>query len=122
MSAVRSEFVVLFRSTEPGVQSAMATPERRQESLKGWLAWIRELEDGGHLKNPGRPLEASGKVIRGAGAVVTDGPYVESKELILGFLTIEAENIDQAVELTRSCPIVQGGGSVEIRPLGRLPR
>ncbi len=57
----------------------MGTPERAQRSMQVWLAWIRELEAKGHLKNRGQPLERTGKVVRGSKKVITDGPYAEAK-------------------------------------------
>jgi hypothetical protein len=115
-----SEFVFLFRSTETEQREAMRTPERAQKSLQTWLAWIRELEAKGHLKDPGQPLEPTGKVVRGKKKMVTDGPYAETKDLLLGFIVIEARDLAHAVELSTGCPIVEGGGSVEIRPVGKL--
>jgi hypothetical protein len=116
-----SEFVYLFRSSDAGRREAMGTPERAQRSLEMWLAWIRELEANGHLKDPGQPLAPEGKVIRGRQKAVTDGPYVEAKDLVLGFIVIEARDLAQAVQLSTGCPIVEGGGSVEIRPVMTLP-
>ena len=116
-----SEFVYLFRASEAAQREAMGTPERAQRSMQVWLAWMRELEANGHLKNPGQPLERAGKVVRGKNKVVTDGPYVEAKDLVLGFIIVEARDLAQAVELSTGCPIVEGGGSVEIRPVMRLP-
>ena len=52
-----SEFVLLFRSTPEGRRAAMGTPERAQQSLQTWLAWIRRLEAQGHLKSRGQPLD-----------------------------------------------------------------
>jgi hypothetical protein len=118
-----SEFVFLFRSTEAGQREALGTPERAQQSLQAWLVWIRDLEAKGHLMNRGQPLEPTGKVVRGQKGkkkLVTDGPYAETKDLLLGFIVIEARDMEQAVELSTGCPIVEGGGSVEIRPVGKL--
>ena len=84
------------------------------------MAWIRGLEAKGHLKHPGEPLEPAGKVVRGRKKVVTDGPYAETKDLVLGFIVIEARDLAHAVELSTGCPMVEGGGSVEIRPVGKL--
>jgi hypothetical protein len=116
-----SEFVYLFRSTEAGAREAMGTPEHAQRSMQAWLAWIRGLEANGRLKDPGQPLERAGKVVRGKKRVVTDGPYVEAKDLVLGFIVVEARDLAHAVELATGCPIVEGGGSVEIRPVMSLP-
>jgi hypothetical protein len=112
-----SEFVYLFRSTEGEHREHMGTPERAQQSMQAWLGWMRSLEAGGHLKNPGQPLDRSGKVVRGGkGAIVTDGPYIEAKDLVLGYIVIEAADIDEAVRLSKDCPMLDGVGSVEIRP------
>lgn len=112
-----SEFVFLFRSNEADYRDAMGTPERAQQSMQAWLAWMRELQTKGHLKDSGQPLERTGKVVRGRKKVVTDGPYVEAKDLVLGFIIIEARDLTQAVDLSTGCPIVDGGGSVEVRPV-----
>ena len=115
-----SEFVFLFRSTEQQAQEAMGTPERAQRSLQARLAWIAELEAKSHLKNPAQPLERTGKVVSGK-KVVTDGPYAEAKDMVLGFIVVEARDIDHAVELAGRCPmVIGGGGSVEVRPVGKL--
>ncbi len=114
-----SEFVLLFRSSESEHVELMGTPERAQQSVQAWLAWVRELEAKGHLKNPGQPLEPTGKVIRGKHSVV-DGPFVEAKDLVLGFMVIEAGDLDEAVTLSRGCPVLNGSGAVEIRPVATL--
>ena len=59
--------------------------------------------------------------MRGKDKVVTDGPYVEAKDIVLGFIVISAANLDEAVRLASGCPIAEGGGSVEIRPVATLP-
>ena len=48
-----SDFMFLFRAGEADRREAMGTPERAQRSLQTWLAWIRDLEAKGHLKEPG---------------------------------------------------------------------
>jgi hypothetical protein len=115
-----SEFVFLFRSGEAAQREAMGTPERARQSMQAWLAWVQELEANGHVKNRGLPLEAAGKVVRGASKTVTDGPYMETKELVGGFMIVEARDLDQAVELSSGCPIL-AAGSVEVRPVRKLP-
>jgi hypothetical protein len=114
-----SEFVFLYRSTPDEQREAMGTPERAQRSLEAYMTWIRTLESTGHLKAPGMPLDRTGRVVRQEHAV-TDGPYIEVKDMVLGFIVVEARDIDEAVELAHGCPIVQGGGSIEIRPVYQL--
>ena len=112
-----SEFVYLFRIGAAAQREAMGTPEHAQQSMRVWLAWMGELEAKGHLKNPGQPLAPEGKVVRGKKKAITDGPYVEVKDLVAGFIVIEARDLAQAMELSKGCPILDGDGSVEIRPV-----
>jgi hypothetical protein len=112
-----SEFVYLFRIGDAAHREAMGTPERAQQSMQGWMIWMRELEAKGHLKDRGQPLEGGGKVVRGKHKLVTDGPYTEAKDLVAGFIIVEARDIHQAVELSKGCPMFEGDGSVEIRPV-----
>jgi len=51
---------------------------------------------------------------------VTDGPFAEAKDLVGGFSLVEATSIDQAVELSRGCPVLDTGGSVEVRPVMKI--
>ena len=115
-----SEFVYLFRSTEAEHVQAMGTPERAQKSMQGWLAWLRTLEAGGHLKDAGQPLGRAGQVVRGKKKTVTDGPFVESKDLVLGFMIVTARDLAEAVELAAGCPMLEGESSVEVRPVMQM--
>jgi hypothetical protein len=115
-----SQFLYLYRNSDTARQETMGTPEQAQQSMQRWMAWMRELEAKGHLKDRGQPLERTGKVIRGQQKTVTDGPYTEAKDLVGGFTIVEARDIDQAVELSRGCPIFEGGGSVEVRPVMKM--
>ena len=49
--------------------------------------------------------------------VVTDGPYAEAKDLVAGFMIVKARDLAEAAELSKGCPILEGGGSVEVRPV-----
>jgi dihydrofolate reductase len=67
--------------------------------MEAFMTWIRELEATGHLKNQGQPLDPAGKVVRGKKGLVTDGPYVEAKDIVLGFIIVQARDLAQAAEL-----------------------
>lgn len=112
-----SDFVYFFRASDAGRRAAFSTPEQAQQSLQKWLEWIRDLETRGHLKERGQPIGHTGAVVRGPQRTVTDGPFVEAKDMVLGFIVIEARDLAQAVELSRGCPMLDGGGSVEVRPV-----
>ena len=68
----------------------------------------------------GQPLERTGKIVQGAGRVITDGPFAEAKDVVGGFTLIQAEDVAHAAELAKGCPILDAGGYVEVRPIMKL--
>lgn len=110
-----ANFMYLFRHNQTA-QRAMS-PEQMQQTVKKWMGWIDTLKKNGHVKQVGERLDATGKVVRGKAKDVTDGPYVEAKDTIGGYMLVEAKDMDQAVELSKGCPILEGDGTVEIRPI-----
>jgi hypothetical protein len=88
-----------------------------QQTMKRWMDWKDALEKNGHIKRAGDRLDARGKVVRGKAKAVTDGPYVEVKDSIAGYMLVEAKDMDQAVDLAKGCPILESDGTVEIRPI-----
>jgi hypothetical protein len=115
-----SDFVLLYRNTPEAQREAMGTPERARQSMDKWRAWAAEMTEKGQLKDAGLPLESAGKVVGGRKKTVTDGPYAETKELVGGFSIIEAKDIAEAARIASGCPILEGGGSVEVRPVRQL--
>jgi hypothetical protein len=87
-----------------------------QALVKKWQDWAGNIVAQGKLVNNGQRLAREGKVLR-AGGVVTDGPFVEIREMLGSFVVVKAEDIDDAVTLAHGCPVLEQGGSVEIRPL-----
>lgn len=74
----------------------------------------RIAEHGGRIV-AGLALEPTSTATSVRGDVLTDGPFIETKEAIAGVFVIEARDLDHALELARLTPIVDGG--VEVRPL-----
>jgi hypothetical protein len=114
------DYIYLFRTTEAGRRDAMSTPERAQQSMQKWMAWTKELDAQGHLKDGGQPLDSAGKVVSGPHKTVTDGPFAEAKDLVAGFMIVKARDLAEAASLSHGCPILAGGGSVEIRPVLKM--
>jgi hypothetical protein len=48
---------------------------------------------------------------------ITDGPFLDSKEVVAGFYVIEAPDLDAALAIARLNPVVRDGGGVEVRPV-----
>jgi len=107
-----SEFTYLFRG-----RKTSGSPEEMQKHFERWAAWFKELAAAGRLKDPGHPLQGTGKVVTGSRKIVKDGPYAEAKDVVGGYIIVEADDIGQAVELSKGCPILEVGGSVEVRPV-----
>ena len=110
-----SEFVYLYRGGEAG-----RSPERMQQSMQKWMAWLKDLTGKGHIKDQGQPLERSGKLVKGRQKTVMDGPFAEAKDVVGGYTLIEARDLEQAVELSKGCPILEVEGTVEVRPVMKL--
>ena len=112
-----ADFLLIYRSNPAASAAAFATPELAQQNMQRWISWIRELETQGHLKDGGQPLEPNGKTVHGRSKAITDGPFAEAKDLIGGYSVVIANDIAQAAELAKGCPILEGEGSVEVRPV-----
>ncbi len=50
-------------------------------------------------------------------ALTTDGPFVETKEALGGYLLFEAEDLDAAIELASRIPAARMGGAIEVRSI-----
>jgi hypothetical protein len=107
-----SQFIYLYRGGETG-----RSPERMQQMMQKWMAWMKELGAQGHLTDRGQPLERTGKIVKGKQKAVTDGPFAEAKDVIGGYSIVEATDLDQAVQLSKGCPIFEVEGAVEVRPV-----
>src|SRR5262249_42205436 len=110
-----SEFTYLFRGRDTS-----ASPEQMQQTIEKWVAWMKELGAKGHIKDPGHPLERTGKVVAGKQKAVHDGPYAEAKDVVGGYMLIQAKDLAHAVEISKGCPILEVGGSVEVRPVMKV--
>ena len=108
------EFMLLFRADYKKMQNS--SPEDWQAMAKKWNNWKDGIIAQGKWGAPGQRLGPDGKVIKTDG-VITDGPYTETKEILLSYCTVKTETIEDAAELSKGCPILSVGGNVEIREL-----
>lgn len=109
------EFLLVFRNENRQPETPMS-PEQIQAMMKPWMDWIGSIAAQNKLVAAGNRLEQDGKVIK-PGNLVTNGPYVEIKEAIGGYTIVKAASLDEAVELSKGCPILFVGGSVEVRAI-----
>ena len=108
-----TDYLFLFKGGTPSESDL--TPEEMQQHMEKWFTWISALREKGIYKG-GEPLEKEGHVVQ-PDKTITDGPFTESKELIGGFVIIEAESLEEASGLAKDCPVLDLDGRVEVRPV-----
>jgi hypothetical protein len=95
-------------------REAQPSPEQLQVYMQQYQSWVDGIVAAGKFVG-GKGLSTEGKVIR-FDRVITDGPFVEVKESIAGFISIRANDFDDAAAIAALCPILNGeGNSVEVR-------
>jgi hypothetical protein len=110
------DFMLLFRGA---MQQFEFSPEEMQKHMQKWFSWVDDLK-AKNIYVSGEPLLPEGKTVTGKKAVVTDGPFAESKEIIGGFFLIKAATIEEATEIAKACPDLPLDGIVEIREVMKM--
>jgi hypothetical protein len=103
---------MLLLYDEPGKWGTFS-PDEMQKAIEKYFAWTKKP----FTVDSKRLAEDVGRVVRSDGgkARATDGPYSETKEVLGGYYTIDAESYDEAVKLALEHPHVEYGGTVEVR-------
>src|SRR5687767_14436261 len=96
------EFMLLFRQPNTYDYNKLS-PTDMQAITKKWHDWIGSIAAQGKLAGGPNRLATEGKVLR-KGGVITDGPFVEIRERLGGFIIVKAENIEEATTLAHGCP------------------
>jgi len=112
------EFLLLFRGGND-MTAMRESPESYQQHLVKWKAWMEALGKQGEFIG-GQPLSGEASVITGSDRVVTDGPYVEGKEIVGGYLLVRADDMHEALRLSSDCPIFEADGVVEVRGIQQI--
>jgi hypothetical protein len=111
------KYMLIFRNTPTTEdQFQNLSPEAMQAELDKWGKWIGGIAAQGKMVATDA-LDNKGKTVKGSKHVVTDGSFIESKELVSGFLILTADSMEEAIDLSKGCPIYEIEGSVEVRPL-----
>ena len=114
-------YIMLIYSQE----DETATPEQLGAVAEAHRALLNETGQRGILRGA-EPLEPSVTAtclrMKDGKAIVTDGPYAETKEQLAGFYILDCENLDEALEWAAKIPTACQGASglVEIRPLREM--
>ncbi len=108
-----NEFILLFR-LDLITKEKQPSPEQMQVYMKQYQDWVGGIAAQNRFVG-GKGLSTEGKVLK-YNNVITDGPFAEIKESIAGFIIIKAKDLEEAVSLSKDCPMLNGdGNSVEVR-------
>jgi hypothetical protein len=106
-----TQYAVLLFTPAPGDVADMPPEELEAHGRQEQIA-----KDLGISVVSAYALQPSTTATSIRGDVVTDGPFIEAKEVVAGFFVIEARDLDHALELVKQNPATWRGG-VEVRPL-----
>jgi len=112
------KFILIFRGGVHHAHNANDSSEG-METMKEWMNWMGSLQQNGKLV-AADPFLPTGKQVIGSAKQVADGPYVQVEEQVGGYLIVNASDIDEAVEISKGCPIFKEEGKVEIRPIQKM--
>ena len=107
------KFLLMYR-TPPAAEARQPSAEELQTMLAQWQQWKTAFP--AQVSDMGDGLLPTGRTIKGT--VVTDGPSVESKEVVSGYSIVQAKSDDEALSVAKACPILRAPGtSIEVRQL-----
>jgi len=107
-----SQFAFVYRQGE-----ASLSPEQMQHHLADCQTWFKDLLEKGKITDLGVPLGSGPSAVVGRNKVAFNGPFAEAKDVIGGFTLVEARDLAEAIEIAKTCPVVEVGGTVEVRPV-----
>jgi len=109
------KYVMLILDTEA---AAKLTEEEMQAWSSEVMAWYEKMGSSGKMPDSGAQLQPANtaRTIRASG--VTDGPFMETKEVLGGYSVLETDTFDEAVEIAKTWPgIDRGIITIELRPV-----
>jgi hypothetical protein len=101
----------------PGSKEWEDLSEQERGAVYGAYRAINETAGVSPGVQMGAPDTATTVRVQDGKTLTTDGPFVETKEALGGYLFFEAEDIDAAIELAAQVPAARMGGAVEVRPV-----
>ena len=111
----KRKYLVLFRNQPgSGPKKEAPSPEQMQKMFAAYNEWMEKFKD--EILDKGTKLKGDGRIVTAEG--VADGPFVEAKEVVGGYMILHTADYDGAVEVMKACPgALMPGASFEIREL-----
>lgn len=101
----------------PGSEEWESLSEDEQKAVYGAYRTINETPGVSPGVRMQPPETATTVRVEDGKTLTTDGPFVETKEVLGGYLFFEANDLDAAIELASLVPAARMGGAVEVRPV-----
>ena len=100
----------------PALERQAALTEEEQKQVNADYQGINQTPGVTPMPPMGLAENATTVRVEGGKTLTTDGPFVEIKEAIGGYLVFEADDLDAAIELAAKIPAARLGGAIEVRP------
>jgi hypothetical protein len=100
----------------------LGDPQTVAKVTREYMDWADRTRAAGRLKAGSKLTDDAGRILRNQGGRVatTDGPFVESKEIVGGYFLISAGDYDEACRIAAECPHLKYGSSIEVRQVEEL--
>jgi hypothetical protein len=112
--------LLIHQGTTPTPRSPEEWAKLSEDEQKAVYSAYRAINETPGV-SPGVQMEppetATTVRVQDGKTLTTDGPFVETKEALGGFLFFEADDLDAAIELAARIPAARMGGAIEVRPL-----
>jgi hypothetical protein len=111
------DYLLLFRG---GLDFTKASPDLLQQVLANWRNWVEELSKKGVYGGGERLTRNDAAVVKGSMKQIVAGPYTSNNEMVGGYISIKVKDLQEAIEITKDCPIFNFDGNVEIREVAKM--
>jgi hypothetical protein len=110
--------LLIYQGTTPlpGTPEWDALPSAEQKAIYADYAALNQAPEVTPGPPLGLPADATTVRVDGGSPLTTDGPYVDAKGAVAGFMVVEADDLDAAVALAARVPAARHGGAVGVRP------
>lgn len=107
------EFMLLVKG-----DGSDASPEQMQKKLENYMVWMEKWKSSGNYIG-GNPFQTSGNFLVDKDTIVSEGDWLAPKNVIGGYIHVAAKDINQATEIARECPLLEGCG-IYVRPFLKM--
>lgn len=108
-----SPFLLIVRQPAGGTPA----PKELQAIMAQFQVWMDGIRSKHEVLSSNGLVPTVGKIVRGPNLTETDGPYVESKEVVGGYVLFMANSLEEATAAARACPGLAYGMWLEVRPV-----